>query len=248
MTGNTFAGLTCVYCGLRQSTTDDHVFAKKFFLETRRQDLPQVPACAACNAEKSRLEHELTAVLPFGGRHADAAENLERLAARRMVGNRRLQRALASGSSKVWIRAGGVYQRTLAVPLNWKKVERLFGFIARGLAWYHWKVLVGSDCFASAHTLQGTTKAQFAKMMGQRAAARVNANLGNGTFLYQGAQGTDNPRVTVWEFSIYGGLRAAGPRGVIEQEMNIGAMTGPSRVLQQAELKASWLGGTRLHV
>ncbi len=248
MTGNTFAGLTCVYCGLQPSTTDDHVFAKKFFLETRRQNLPQVPACASCNAAKSKFENELMVILPFGGRHADARENLERLAARRVAKNRRLQRQLVSGSSRVWIQDGGFYQRTTALPLNWEKVEKLFALIAKGLTWYHWRVLIGADCFASAHTLQGTAKAQFVRMMRQRTAAQMNVNLGGGTFLYHGAQGIDNLCVTIWEFSIYGGLRAMGPRGIIDGEIKISAMTGPSRVLQRAELKAGWLSGTRLHV
>ena len=34
-----------VYCGTRSATTNDHVFARKFFLEARRGHLPQVPAC-----------------------------------------------------------------------------------------------------------------------------------------------------------------------------------------------------------
>jgi hypothetical protein len=67
----------CVYCATRSATTHDHVFAKGFFLEARRGDLPQVPACGPCNATKAILEHYLTAVLAFGGRHADAAANLQ---------------------------------------------------------------------------------------------------------------------------------------------------------------------------
>jgi hypothetical protein len=223
------------------------VFAKKFFLESQRQNLPQVPACATCNSLKSKLENELMIVLPFGGRHADASENLARLAARRVAKNRRMQRALASGSSKVWVRERGLYQRTTAVPLDWSKVERLFALIAKSLAWHHWKVLIGTDCFANAHALHGAAKIEFAKMMVQRAAARVNLDLGRGTFLYQGAQGVDNPCVTVWVFSIYGGLRASGPQSLIAGDMNIGAITGPKRVLQRAELKVRWLRGTRLH-
>lgn len=247
MTGNTFAGLTCVYCGLRPSTTDDHVFAKKFFLEPRRQNLPQAPACAFCNLAKGAIEHELLAVLPFAGRHIDASENLARLAARRLAKNLRQKRALASGTSPVWLRDGSLYKRTIAVPMDWVKLEKLFALIARGLAWHHWNVLIGPDCFSNAHILQGTTKAQYTRMQGQRAAARVDANLGAGTFIYRGAQATDNPTITIWEFSIYRGLRATNRRGPIEEEIKVGAMTGPLRVLQRGELKASWLGGTRLH-
>ena len=68
---------TCVYCATRPATTDDHVVARAFFLTPRRGNLPKVPARQPCNEAKSELEHYLATVLPFSGRHADAAANLE---------------------------------------------------------------------------------------------------------------------------------------------------------------------------
>jgi hypothetical protein len=83
---------------MRQSTrTGDHVFARSFFLEHRRENLPKVPACTVCNNEKSKLEHYLATVLPFGGRHDDAHRNLEELVPSRLGGNARLHRELAEG-------------------------------------------------------------------------------------------------------------------------------------------------------
>ena len=71
-------GQPCAYCRTGPSTAQgDHVFPRTFFLESKRGDLPKVPACKQCNDEKSRLEHYLATVLPFGGRHADASVNLE---------------------------------------------------------------------------------------------------------------------------------------------------------------------------
>jgi 5-methylcytosine-specific restriction endonuclease McrA len=71
-----FKGKTCAYCGEREAITGDHVFAREFFLPSDRADLPQAPICGECNNEKSKLEHYLTTVLPFGGRHPASAENL----------------------------------------------------------------------------------------------------------------------------------------------------------------------------
>ena len=65
---NRFKRLPCVYCGKR-ATTDDHVFAAKFFLERERGNLPKVPACQKCNNEKSHLEDYLMVVLGFGAMH-----------------------------------------------------------------------------------------------------------------------------------------------------------------------------------
>ena len=62
-----FRDKPCVYCLTNPSTTTgDHVFAREFFPEAARANLPKVPACESCNNEKSHLEHYLTAVLPFG--------------------------------------------------------------------------------------------------------------------------------------------------------------------------------------
>jgi hypothetical protein len=70
---------TCasVYCATRSATTKEHLFEPGFFLEARRGYLSQVPACRPYNTAKADLEHYLTAVLPFGGRHADAPANLQ---------------------------------------------------------------------------------------------------------------------------------------------------------------------------
>ena len=61
---------TCVYCMTTNSSEDgDHVVSREFFLPEKRAGLPKVPACKACNNAKATLEHYLTAVMPFGGRH-----------------------------------------------------------------------------------------------------------------------------------------------------------------------------------
>src|SRR5688500_6540735 len=62
----------CVYCATKPAENEDHVFARQFFLESRRANLPKVPACLACNNEKSKLELYLVSVLPFGGLNIDA--------------------------------------------------------------------------------------------------------------------------------------------------------------------------------
>ena len=67
----------CVYCATQLATTEDHVFARGFFVEARRDNLPKVPACQPCNQVKSGLEHYLATVLPFAGLHADAPANLQ---------------------------------------------------------------------------------------------------------------------------------------------------------------------------
>ncbi|MDI2077978.1 MULTISPECIES: hypothetical protein [Bradyrhizobium] len=56
----------------------DHVLAREFLPISRRDNLPKVPACGACNGVKSGHEHYLTAVLPLAGNHRDGLASCRR--------------------------------------------------------------------------------------------------------------------------------------------------------------------------
>jgi hypothetical protein len=228
-----FANTTCVYCATRSATTRDHVFARKFFRVEHRRDLPQVPACRPCNKKKSDLEHYLTAVLPFGGRHTDAAANLADAAPRRLAGNLALWRRLAAGMSRVWTREGGVYVRTSVLPFEPEKLTKLFAFIAKGLAWHHWRVVVASDAGVWASVLTSAGERLLTSRM-PPAEMRVSASPGGGTFSYEGAQGLDSPNMTIWMFSVYGGLKFTGDPGAPHEEASkIGVVTASESFIDQ---------------
>jgi len=110
-----FKGKLCVYCAERPSESGDHVFAKEFFLLRDRDNLPKVPACKACNEAKSKLEHYLTSVLPFGGRHKSAKTNLETRVPQRLKKNRKLSKQLAEETLTVWSEERGkLWVQTIA--------------------------------------------------------------------------------------------------------------------------------------
>src|SRR5881394_1954463 len=97
-----FRGETCVYCAREQAaTTGDHVFARQFFLSDDRVDLPKVASCERCNNDKSKLEHYLTTVLPFGGRLATASRILNEMVPGRLAKNARLHRELAANQGSI---------------------------------------------------------------------------------------------------------------------------------------------------
>ncbi|MHA1164716.1 MAG: HNH endonuclease [Alphaproteobacteria bacterium] len=233
-----FKGKTCVYCATEGSSqTGDHVFAREFFDISDRQNLPKVPACKRCNGEKSTLEHYLTAVLPFGGRHSDASSNLKSMTPKRLAKNLRLHGDLARGSTKIWTReTSGIYVRTTAIPFDWSRLEGLLTFIVKGLMWHHWEVQLETNCFINVLSLTQHGEQVFTKYASMRAKERVEESIGNGAFNYKGAQGMDNPQVSVWEFSIYGGLKLTG-RGSDEESIKIGAVSGPNRIKASAKRK-----------
>lgn len=130
-----YKGKICVYYGLAPSETADHVIAREFFLAKDRANLPKVPACLGCNSQKSVLEHYLTAILPFGGRHVDAVPNLVGRVPARLAQNSALHHALAANQKRVLeISPSGVIFPTMALPIDGEKVEALIGLIVKGLA------------------------------------------------------------------------------------------------------------------
>jgi hypothetical protein len=235
---------SCAYCGRSDLPTErEHVLAQEFVLEgTPVQEWPCAPACRPCNAEKADLERYVTAVGSIAGRHKDALANLERNGERRLAKNPAIAQRLNLRRTTQWVKEGNLWVRAAEVDFDWDQLECLCRFIVKGLAWHHWKVVLGTDCFIEVHRpLVGTLREVFERFRHMRR-VRLTGAVGDDTFVYQGAQGTENPQVMVWELLLYGGLRCAGdPDGLI------GVMTGPSRILERADLSSRWLKGTRLH-
>jgi len=232
-----FKGKVCVYCGIRPATTADHIFARQFFLPHRRDNLPKVPACAECNGEKSRLEHNLTAVLPFGGSHGDSLAALSEMVPPRLAKNHTLRQRLTTQHSYVWDQSGnGPPIPAMTVPIDADVLLALLGYLAKGLAWHHWQVVIGPAYFVDPLMLNAPGLQRFNALWGLQAKARVGDMLGAGTFSYEGAQGVTDPGITVWRFTIFGGLRLAGdPRSPHEEVALFGALTGPRAVAAAAE-------------
>jgi hypothetical protein len=217
-----FKGDLCAYCSIRPAITGDHIFARSFFVESARDRLPQAPICAECNNEKSELEHYLAAVLPFGGRHPDALENLVTLVPKRLRKNAALHRQLAEEPDE-------------NVPVESGQLEKLFALIARGLAWHHWKIYL-NEGEHSVRAVVLTAVGALDPLFSQPARDCVSESIGGGTFCYEGRQGVDDPNLTIWRFSVYGGLllsesgapKPAGTSGII-------AVVGPHELIEQLD-------------
>ncbi|WP_338828340.1 hypothetical protein [Bradyrhizobium sp. 27S5] len=221
-----FRGKPCVYCNAAPSTTTgDHVFAREFFLESRRANLPKVPACDACNNDKSKLEHYLTAVLPFGGRHNDSAEHLSTLVEPRLANNLRLHGELSGGLDQTLSVERGVLMPVHNVPIDGEKIGQLFSFIAKALLWHHWQTTMNPESHGIwAGFLNPIGLQLFSPFFASN--NQVRENLGEGTFVYEGVRGTDDPEMSLWLFSIYGGMKLSGDPSTPTQECStIGAIT-----------------------
>jgi hypothetical protein len=230
-----FKGKTCAYCAVPGiSDTGDHVLARQFVLVARRDEIPKVPACAACNGRKAALETYVTAVLPFGGRHSEALENLTTNVPKRLEKNQKLYRALSAGQSRIWSREpSGLLVNAMTLPLDGERLEELVGLIVRGLMFHHWGVALGSDMVVETLSLTQYGEAFFDRYAKMNAKQRVANNIGDGALVYEGAQGVDNDAVSFWRLSLYGGctMTSADGKEVISK---FGVLTGPKAIADRA--------------
>ena len=70
-----YKGKDCAYRGKpKSSSTNDHVVPRSFFLDSElgvELHIPQVPACAHCNNDKSKFEN-------YAGAHCSSEANIQR--------------------------------------------------------------------------------------------------------------------------------------------------------------------------
>lgn len=232
MSGKRFKGKLCVYCVKRPSVTGDHVFAREFFTLGSRDRLPQVPTCDPCNNDKSKLEHYLTALLPFGGRHTEAQANLIQQVPSRLAKNLRLVRELKAARGHSWHFEQGLYRQAMTLPLDPEKTLLLFEFIGRGLAWFHWQVYLQPEQTSRALFLSKTGTKYLNGIFAMNAAARVDEDLGKGAVTYIGAQAVDLRELTLWRIQLYGGIAFTGdPAAPKEVTTEVAVVTGPKKLV-----------------
>jgi len=213
----------CVYCNDAPAESSDHVVGRKFFLEERRGDLPQVPACEPCNNRKSQLENYLMIVLGLSAKHRDAAVNLQTQVSHRLENkaNAKLLRKLKKGYEN----SGGT-----SIPFEHKPLEELCAMIAKALGWQHFATRLGKGYSAIASVFMNDGETFFAQLLA-RGKTHVSEDLGEGTFKYEGAQAAEYPELTLWRFEIYGGVDFGGDPKVHGPSSLVIAVTGRSEMI-----------------
>lgn len=227
-----YKGKLCVYCGERPSTkTGDHVFAREFFLESERDNPIKVPACIECNNDKSKIEHYLASLLPFGGLHEDAKEHLSKLVPPRLENNQKLKRELGAGMTYVLHNdVNGLPVKHLTVPFDGSRYTELFEYVAKALVWHHWGTYLSKESFVYSTALTGKGAELFHKyFFSLRCKQRVEVIIGANTIKYIGVQAVDNDQLTVWQFEVFNGLVVSnGIDEGFDKSGSVGVITGPA--------------------
>ena len=89
-------------------------------------------------------------------------------------------------------RSGSCTFPTSTLPFEPEKLDELFAFVAKGLVWHHWGVLITLDTAGVwAGILHGPGERLLTSQMAQ-ARVRCTGDPGGGTFNYEGVQASDN--------------------------------------------------------
>lgn len=205
-----YKGKRCVYCGVQESTTADHVVCREFFPAEQRDGLPQAPACSDCNTHKSKLEHYLTSLLPFGARDETGSRMLRTKVGRRLDKNERLRRSLQKGMRPVNVAQDGVERPTSSVPFDGEQYLRLCRLIIRGLVWWEWNHVVPREHSVRAVAASEVGRVFFQDLLAMSPKLQVNRSLAGGAFTYRATRSSEDAAFTAWEFAFYGGALMAG--------------------------------------
>ena len=226
----------CVYCAENLSVTGDHIFAREFFLKNQRANLPKAPSCKKCNNDKAKLEHYLTTILAFGGKHDDALDNLRKLVPKRLNKNIKLHNRISSEMKKVWVlQDSGLYLKQTSIRIEGKAILELMNYIVRGIYWLHCKKVLAKGTFIRALALTKHGEEYFDKhFFSVEEFEFYSASYGSGTITYKGVKDPLNTDLSSWVFSFYGGLKMydyTGQKDDVSEKL--GAITVPEHMINQ---------------
>ena len=127
----------------------------------------------------------------------------------------------------------------VTLPLHQEPLTRLFEFIAKGMAWYHWRVVFDQGSAAWSGILNLAGEAIFNPFMSAGTVDHVGDEVGAGTFAYAGTRARDNPQMSAWVFTIYGGLEMSGdPDAPHERVSKVGVLIASKAFI--ARFNAFW--------
>ena len=205
-----YLGKLCVYCRQNQSTTADHIFPREFFQLHQRDMLPKAPSCTNCNNEKSKLEHYLVSVLPFGATHSNAEKALSVDVSKRLSKNLKLHRKLKEEMSyKDFQEKNEVTEKRLTVPLEPEKLHDFIEFVGKGLMWHHWEKYLPLNCSIKAFTPTPTGIEFLTNLFQLTTKYRVSCKLGDDTISYKGVMSEVDTGVSAWAIQLLGGITIA---------------------------------------
>lgn len=130
----------CTYCGRPDALTKDHVIPRSLFVPPLPSNMVRVPACEACQAEKSWGDADLAHYVNMhwaGSQHPDSLQQLARMARATQFGRSKIGKAFTEGGRQrelmtdAGLYLGDVWEGTL--PNDNRDMFKTLEYIVRGL-------------------------------------------------------------------------------------------------------------------
>ncbi|WP_369930417.1 HNH endonuclease [Xanthomonas sp. NCPPB 2632] len=202
-----YLGKACAYCGAVANTVD-HVFARAMFPIAQRANLIKVPACEACNGEKSRLEHYLSVVVPFGSADESIHEEFLPRFKSRLDKDRVLEREMAESMHTVT--ADGERSELYFTSLREGYLQQYAGWLIRGLMAHHFGLC--GDFYIKSDIVPLEAIPLIDSMFMKLGDAMLVVEDAVPGVSYRGVVAKVNPSSSTWYVVIHGGIRLGDSR------------------------------------
>lgn len=214
---------TCVICGLRPATTDDHVPPKGIFPKPRPSDLDliTVRTCLSCNNNTSVLDEVFKVFIGIVGGHGPEGEKMyKEYTSRTLQHNRRLKSEIASTIHDEWVETpeGVSLGKRPAVEINSHAHDQIIEKIIRGLHFHHTGEIIADHADINVNwDHSGLTRDMYNMFVGWPTCV-----VGGGQFIYKYMVSPHDPFTSVWIFRFFSRVWSNGtvlPKGtrMVEQ-------------------------------
>ncbi len=218
---------TCVYCGNTRICTEEHVIPQCFFSEENmplKSDFVIVPVCDPCNSRKARddsyVRDLFTADIACDGNPTVRAvlPTVFRSIKKNWSDFGRV--AISQGHIKAMHSPGGIYLGHYpSVPVEWKRVNRFFRMVARGLYWKKFEKRFPDGYTFEVRRLYASAFSDLFRHVMENGGNGPHA-IGEGVFGCAFMMAEEDPFITYWLMWIYESIFitvATGPHHYFDQ-------------------------------
>jgi hypothetical protein len=198
----------CVYCGVNPAVTGDHVVPKCLFLRPLPQDVVVVPACEACNRDKSKDDTYLrdALVMDYQGSESSIARTLFDTKVKRSAKRNSsdvVRAAMTRARFIPHITPGGLYLGQVpSFELDPSRMERIFSYIVRGLYSKVVRARLPAECAITVNRVSAKEADEIfhiIKGMDGNGLYRIGQGVFECAFMYA----TEEPQISFWLLAFY---------------------------------------------
>lgn len=189
----------CAICGVRETSTRDHVPPKNLFPKPRPSDLVTVPACSECNNGSSVEDEDFRTYLALQiGKQSDVADKLWLSAKKSLDRRTRMRQEFLKSlvTATISTPTGPIQRTAFAIPC--RVYDVVFERVIRGLYFHHFECILGPDVDVHVEPLIGLDDRSYKLIAGF-----PTYSIGGTAFVYKCVKAREDSRVSTWVLQLY---------------------------------------------